>query len=114
MVKRSEELLGHILDSILLVESYLKGVRKESFSRNSELQDAVIRRIAIIGEAAHALPADVKGLSPEVPWEEAIAMRNILIHEYFGVSTNIVWDTAKRDLPALKRSVKKTLKKLER
>ena len=69
--------------------------------------------LQIIGEAARALPEDVRALAPEIPWSEIIGMRNILVHGYFDIDTDIVWEAATRDVPAIKPAVERLLETLE-
>ena len=77
------------------------------------LQNWFLRHLQIIGEASRALPEDVRALSPEVPWANIIGMRNILVHGYFDIDTDIVWNAATRDVPAVKPSVERLLETLE-
>ena len=77
------------------------------------LQSWFLRHLQIIGEAARALPEDVRGLATEIPWSNIIGMRNILVHGYFDIDTDIVWDAATRDVPASKPAVERLLKTLE-
>jgi uncharacterized protein with HEPN domain len=69
------------------------------------VQDAVVRNLEVIGEAVRNLPTDLRRQHPKVPWRSVTALRNILIHEYFGVDLEIVWRVVQRRLPALKRHV---------
>lgn len=73
-----------------------------------------LRHLQIIGEAARALPEDVRALAPEIPWSNIIGMRNILVHGYFDIDTDIVWDAATRDVPAIKPAAERLLKTLEK
>ena len=95
-----------ILESIEKIENYIHNVGEEDFSKNHQLQDAVLRRIAVIGEAVKHIPQDVKNRHPEIPWKEISGMRDILIHEYFGVMLHRVWSTLKKDLPKFKDEMK--------
>jgi uncharacterized protein with HEPN domain len=93
--------LRDILDSARAIRSYLADVSREQFEANSEKQDAVIRRYAVMGEAARRLsPAALKTLA-DLPWRQITGMRNILIHGYDEVDEAALWDTAQQDLPAL-------------
>lgn len=105
MKKDSAVFLKHILECIDLIEEYVKDLSKEDFKENIELQDAIIRRLEIIGEAARNLPDDFKSNYSDVQWRQIIAARNILAHFYFGIDLNTVWNIVKNDLPKLKEQV---------
>lgn len=107
MIKDSQVFLRHILESIEWIEKDVKGLSRKQFSENVPMQDAVIRRLEIIGEAIRSLPADLKIRNPKVPWQDIADTRNKLIHEYFGVDLNLIWTIIKKDLPLLKRQIKK-------
>ena len=77
--------LEHILESIKDIEEYVRGTTREEFMNSKKTQDAVIRRIEIIGEAAKNVPEDIKKHHPDIPWKRMSGMRDILIHGYFGV-----------------------------
>lgn len=80
----------HIIESIKAIEKYTDGVTKEKFLTSDQTQDAVLRRLEIIGEAVKNLPADFRADHPEIPWLKIAGMRDILIHKYFGVDINLV------------------------
>ncbi|NVM19851.1 MAG: DUF86 domain-containing protein [Candidatus Lokiarchaeota archaeon] len=105
MKKNGKIFLTHILDSINLVEEYLKGKSKLDFLNSKQLQDSVIRRIEIIGEAIKNIPNDIKENYSQIPWKEITGMRDILIHQYFGVDLNLTWQVIDKDLPRLKRQI---------
>ena len=104
--------LKHIRDSINDIETYIKNVTLEEFLeyKNKEKQDAVVRRIEIIGEAARNIPDDFKKNYHDISWREIAGMRNKLIHEYFGVDLELVWEVVKNDIPQLKKRLEKILK----
>ena len=77
------------------------------------LQDKIIRRIEIIGEAVKNLPEDLKGDHPEVPWRDLAGMRDIVAHQYFGVDLETVWLVAANELPELKAKIQKIKSDLE-
>ena len=109
MKKDPQVFLKHILESIEAIEDYSKDFHEELFMINREKQDAIIRRVEIIGEAVKNLPEDFKKAHPEISWEEINAMRNKLIHEYFGVDLSLIWQVVKKDLNPLKEQIKKLL-----
>jgi uncharacterized protein with HEPN domain len=97
--------LQHILDAILKVETYLRGMSEADFMAHSRTQDAVLRQLEIIGEATKRIPPDVRDRSPETPWQDIAGMRDKLVHDYFSVDLRRVWNTVERDLPPLKSAV---------
>jgi uncharacterized protein with HEPN domain len=108
-MKSDKIYLRHISDAIQIIESYISDVDFETFSHNSMMSDAVFRQIEIIGEAASRLSAEFQRNHPDVPVRKMKNMRNILIHEYFGVNKKTIWDTCKDDLPTLKPLIQKAL-----
>ncbi len=101
----------HILNSIKHIEKYSKNLDKKHFSSNALIQDGVIRRLEIIGEAAKNLPENFREKHKEIPWIDITDTRNKLIHHYFGIDLDITWDIIKRELPDLKKKIKDILKK---
>lgn len=110
-MKDNTVFLKHILDAINLIEGYLKDKSYEEFKNNRMLQDAVIREIEIIGEAAKNLSKEFRNKHSDIPWRQIAGMRDKLIHGYFGVDLDAVWDTATRDIPSLKRELQEIIKK---
>jgi len=103
-VKDATVYLRHVRDAIARIERYTAQGR-EVFFQDSMVQDAVIRNLEVIGEAVRSLPPEVKRQHPEIPWRSITALRNVLIHEYFGVDLEIVWRVVQRRLPNLKRHI---------
>ena len=101
--KNPKIFLEDILESIERIEEYTKGKTLEEFLDIYEKQDAIIKRLEIIGEAVKNIPADIKKKHPKIPWKDMAGMRDILIHEYFGVIMERIWNTAKNDIPKLKQ-----------
>ncbi|MGQ4914463.1 MAG: DUF86 domain-containing protein [Candidatus Asgardarchaeia archaeon] len=109
-MKKSDVIyLKHILDSINRIEQYTENVDYDSFMINTMVQDAVIRQLEIIGEATKRLSKDFRETHPLIPWKDIAGMRDKLIHDYLGVDIDAVWETIKKDIPALKNKIKKIL-----
>ena len=104
--------IAHVMDAIAEVEKYLANVSFEAFNVNSEKRFATIKQIEIIGEACNNLSAGIKDVHPEVEWRSIKGFRNISIHEYFDVSTQLVWQIAQNDLPVLKQQFLEIAKEL--
>jgi uncharacterized protein with HEPN domain len=100
--------LQHIADAIERIESYTAAGRRKFFE-DTMIQDAVIRNLEIIGEAVRGLPDDFRRRHPNIPWRSITALRNVLIHHYFGVDLEIVWRVVRRRLPGLKHYVQTLL-----
>ena len=99
----------HIVDAITTIEQFTAGHDYASFAKNKLIQDAVIRELEIIGEASKRLSEAFKLSLPDVPWKNIAAMRDKLIHDYFGVNLEAVWKTVHDDLPPLKEVFKSKL-----
>jgi uncharacterized protein with HEPN domain len=95
------------------ISEYLKGIERSSFLKNHALQDAVIRRLEVIGEAAKRVPEHVRQRYPGIPWRSMAAMRDVLIHDYPEIVVDQVWITATRHLPPLIQELEAVLSDLE-
>lgn len=109
MRKTSEIYLGHILESIALIDRRMKDITHERFMSDVDLQDMVVRRLEIIGEAVRNLPKDYRSRHADINWDDPAGMRSALIHAYFEVDFDIVWDTIATDLPLFKKQIQKLL-----
>ena len=106
--------LEDILSSIEAILLYTKGMSKAEFYTNRMAVDAVIRNFIVIGEVSAHISDEMQAKHPEVPWRDMNEMRNVLIHEYFGVSLNIVWQAIQHDLPPLVPHLRAILDNLDK
>ena len=93
----------HILDAIAEIESYIQGVDKDSFVNNSMMFNATLHQLEIIGEAANGLSEEFIMNHTETPWARIIGLRNLIIHEYFGVDDQTIWSIVTINIPQLKQ-----------
>jgi uncharacterized protein with HEPN domain len=100
-MSREKEYLIDILEAARLALSYVSGKTKDEFLKDTQCQDAVIRRLEIIGEAARRISDETRATHPKLPWKAMVGMRNIMIHKYDDVDLLIVWDTVQNDLSPL-------------
>jgi len=104
--------LDDIIESCKKINRYIKDVDYATFESNEELQDAVLRRLEIIGEATNRLPEEFKEQYSEIAWRKATGMRNILIHMYDDVDFEIVWKTITEILPPFRKQIEELLQKI--
>ena len=97
--------INHILECIERIQDYTAGVSQDKFLSSPQIQDAVMRRIEVIGEAVKKLNPEVKDKHPEIPWKRVAGMRDTLIHDYFGVDLKLTWKVATEDIAELKRNI---------
>lgn len=98
-----------ILKAIDKIEIYIEGLTASQFKKNDLVIDAVVRNFEIIGEASKNIAQATRSLYPDIPWDHMNGMRNVLIHEYFGVDVATVWYTAKSHLPLLRTQLESIL-----
>ena len=104
------EYLRHIFDETAYLIAESKGLAKNAFIRNQTLQKAFVRSIEIIGEATKKLPDEFKQQHPKIEWRAIAGMRDKLIHSYFGVDYDLVWDVVIDKVPALHEEIKKMIR----
>jgi len=97
--------LEDISNAILDIRSFVHDMSADAFMADKKTVNAVVRSLEVIGEATGKIPTDIRMRYPDVPWDEIIGMRNRLIHEYFGVDLDIVWQTIQDDLAALETAI---------
>jgi uncharacterized protein with HEPN domain len=101
--------LEDILDAIGKIESYSGNLSFDDFAANSMAVDAVIRNFEVIGEAARNIPKRVRDRHPHIEWKEAVGFRNVLIHDYFGIDVEAVWDTVHKNIPEFRKHIEQLL-----
>lgn len=104
--------LKDILKSMKLIQEYVEGMDFETFQNDQRTVDAVIRNIEIIGEATKHIPQNVKNEYSKVPWKEMARMRDKMIHGYFTIMHEILWQTANHDIPETKPLIEKMVEEL--
>lgn len=112
----AKDFIGHMLEAVERILQYTKGLSREEFFANSLVQDAVIRNIEIIGEAANnltELEPEISVRYPSIPFAQIYGMRNRVAHGYFAVSLSMVWDSVQVDIPELQQQVAKVLGEIE-
>jgi uncharacterized protein with HEPN domain len=110
-MRKDKAYFRHILDAISDIKRFMKGLTEEEFFENKEKQYAVLRALEIIGEATKNLSKETKSEHPEIQWNDIAGMRDKLIHQYFGVNLNLVWETVKKNLPELEKQISEMLRK---
>lgn len=101
--------LEDIVEAIAKIRRYTAGLSHDAFSKDEKTLDAVVRNLEVIGEAAKKVPLKVRSKHRQVDWKKIAGLRDILIHEYFGVDIEIIWDILENKLPALETQVRDIL-----
>ena len=105
--------LSDIIESIDRILRYTDSVSEDEYAENGLIQDAVLRRIAIIGEAAKRVQQDLRDANPEIPWKRIAGTRDILIHDYSDVDIALTWAVVRNELPGLRSRVESILRDLQ-
>ena len=113
MKKEDLIFLEHILEAIEKINKYLEKLDYKKFMENDVIQDAISRRLEIIGEATKLLSKDLRNKFSEIPWKDIAGMRDKLIHGYFIVDLDEVWSTSMRDIPKLRKNIKKIISQIK-
>lgn len=93
--------LQDIVEAIGKIDRYTRGMTSDAFRADEKTVDAVVRNLVVIGEASRHIREDVEQRRPEIPWDKMRGIRNVVVHECFGVDAEILWETARHDLPPL-------------
>lgn len=107
--RRDKNRLEHILQAIERIRRYTKGKNFEDFIADDMMYYAVVKNIEILGEASNMLTEEFRQAPPKTPWKQVNGMRNYIVHEYFQVDNNVVWDVITNDLPILEQQIKEYL-----
>jgi uncharacterized protein with HEPN domain len=106
MSKRPVDLLlDDICEAIERIERYISGMSFDVFSKDRKSVDAVVRNLEIIGEASNRLPAEFKNSHSQIQWHKVVGLRHRIVHEYFGIDLQIVWQILQKDLPSLREAI---------
>ena len=108
MKREYSDFLRDMLENAQRAIKFTKGMDYKSFAKDDKTVYAVVRAVEIIGEAAANIPEEVRAQYPHVPWREVKGMRNKLVHHYFGINVEVVWQTIQEDLPLLIQALKST------
>ena len=105
MTKDPQVFIEHIWESIKLIELYVNDQTVENFFESKQLQDAVVHRLEIMGEAVKNIPLEFTNNYPEIPWKELARTRDKLSHGYFGIDLTLIWEITQREIPDLKNKI---------
>ncbi len=110
---KDKQRLIHIFEAIVEIEGYIKSSSFDDFINNSMMRFASIKQIEIIGEACNFISEPTKNKFAEIEWKKIIGLRHVLVHEYFGVDTTVIWQIINKDIPDLKMKIQQVLNELE-
>jgi len=106
-------LLDDIWEAIEKIERYTGRITQQEFFGDEKSIDAIVRNLEIIGEATNRLPEKFKNKYPHIEWKKVVGLRHRIVHDYFGIDIEIVWEILQKDLPAFKSSLKKIREEIE-
>jgi uncharacterized protein with HEPN domain len=109
MPRDYEVYLEDILQAITKIRQYTAGLSPAAFAGDAKTLDAVVRNLEVIGEAAKTIPEAFRSQHPEVEWKKLVGLRNILIHEYFGIDAELIWDIIQNKLATLEEQIRAML-----
>lgn len=112
-MKQPELYLSHIIKAIDTIQEYLKGFSHDDFLKDEKTQDAVIRNLEIIGEASSKLEQEFIKQLPQIPWRDIKDFRNKLIHDYWELNLEVIWEAATKEIPELKKLLEPVVEKLK-
>lgn len=113
-MKKRREYIFYLQDmhaSMVRIADYIKDSDFNAFHKNLMMIDAVIRNLEIIGEAAQNVPEEIRNKYPEIPWKKMYGLRNVVIHEYFGIDHEMIWEISKNNLPKNEWDLKNIIEK---
>src|SRR3989344_3857136 len=111
MIKDSLVFIEHMLESIKLIQAFSRHLTKEKLAKNELRQSAILRELEVIGEAVKNLPEEFINKYPNMEWKKIAGLRDKLIHHYFGIDFDIIWEVIEEDLPPLKKNLEDILNK---
>lgn len=101
--------LNHIIDAIIAIEGYISNISFEKFSSSSEKTYATVKQLEIIGESANRISDLTRSINQDIEWSKIIALRNILVHDYYIIDHAVIWEIVNGDLPVLKKYIEDLL-----
>ena len=113
MKKQDLPFMEHILDAISDIERSTEGLSKQQFAGNKDVRDANIRRIEVIGEAVKNISKELKERNKNIEWSKIAGTRDKIIHKYFGIDIELIWNIIKKDIPDFKKKIESIKKDLE-
>ena len=104
-------LIEDVWEAMEKIERYVSGLDHDAFVKDEKTVDSVVRNLEIIGEATNRLPADFKAKHPQIEWHKIVGLRHRIVHDYFGIDLEIIWEITQKDLPELKSKLAQILRR---